>query len=69
MPEMRSRAGSVPSSARSFTTPKGGAKEPTKFLRPNALIAFLTPMPASFCPSTVLGIRIRRTPRCAVAAA
>ena len=37
--------------------------------RRSALTPFFTPTPASFCASTVVGTRTRRTPRCTVAAA
>ena len=44
-------------------TAKGGAKVPSRFLRPKALIAFFTPTPESLCASTVVGHRMWRTPR------
>ena len=68
MPARQSRSDSVVSRSKSFTTACGGANDPTKFL-PNALMPFLTPTPESSCASTVVGTRIRRTPRWAVAAA
>jgi hypothetical protein len=47
-------------------TAKGGANVPRKFLEPKALTEVLTPTPASFCASTVVGMRTMRTPRCVV---
>ena len=52
----------------SLSTANGGQKLPEKILEPYALMPFLTPTPASFWARTVVGTRISRTPRCAVAA-
>jgi hypothetical protein len=54
---------------RSLNTAKGGAKVPKRFFDPKALTPFLTPTPESFWPSTVVGTRTVRRPRCVVAAA
>ena len=69
MPDSQSRSVSVSSRSKSLSTACGGANEPTKFFLPNALIPFLTPTPESSCDRTVVGTRISRTPRWAVAAA
>ena len=69
MPARQSRSDSVVSRSKSFSTACGGANEPTKFFLPNALMPFLTPTAESSCASTVVGTRISRTPRWAVAAA
>jgi hypothetical protein len=45
------------------STANGGAKVPAKFLAPAAFMPFLTPTPASFCASTVVGTRTNRRPR------
>ena len=50
-------------------TANGGANVPSVFLARNALMPFLTPIPASFCARTVVGIRTSRTPRWNVAVA
>ena len=50
-------------------TAKGTANEPTQFFLPKALIAHFTPTPLSSCERVVVGNRINRTPRWAVAAA
>ena len=47
----------------------GGANVPRKFFFPYALMPFFTPTAESSCESTVVGIRMSRMPRCAVAAA
>ena len=69
MPARQSRSASVSSSSKSFSTACGGENEPMKFFLPKALMPFFTPTAESSCARTVVGTRIRRTPRCAVAAA
>jgi len=61
-------AGSVTMNSMSFSTANGGAKVPTKFFTPCRLTPFFTPTPESFCASTVVGMRMWRTPRCVVEA-
>ena len=68
-PLSQSRLDSVVRKAQSFRTAQGGAKVPRKFFLPKALMPFLTPMEASAWAITVVGIRMRRRPRWAVAAA
>ena len=53
----------------SLSTAAGGAKTPKKFFWPMALTLFFTPMAASAWARTVVGTRMSRTPRWAVAAA
>lgn len=69
IPPSHSRWGRPRRKAKSSITANGGANVPRKFFLPNLLTLFLTPTPESFCDGTVVGIRIRRTPRWAVAAA
>ena len=57
------------SRSKSLMTAKGGANVPMKFFFPNALIPFFTPTPESHWLNVVVGMRMCRTPRCAVAAA
>ena len=62
-------AGSMSINAKSLITANGGAKVPSRFLKPKALMAFFTPTPESSCASTVVGQRMWRTPRWKIAAA
>ena len=68
-PPIQSRGDRVVRKSESLSTATGGAKTPRKFFWPKALMLFLTPMAASAWARTVVGTRISRTPRWAVAAA
>jgi hypothetical protein len=68
-PARFSGAGSGARKSLSLITANGGAKVPRKFFFPNALMPFFTPTPPSAWLRLVVGRRMSRTPRCAVAAA
>ena len=57
------------SSSKSLITAQGTANVPMKFFFPKAFIPFFTPTPESSWLRVVVGRRMCRTPRCAVAAA
>ncbi len=61
--------GRVAMKSMSFSTANGGRKVPMKFFLPYRLMPFFTPTPESSWDSTVVGTRMARTLRWAIAAA
>ena len=62
-PLRQSVSESVGRKSASFTTARGGAKVPRKFLQAPKSTPFLTPTPASACDRVVVFTRMTRHPR------